>query len=152
MARTPAGTPPPALSGWRKYLEMRLANTADASGTLRIEPPMIDGLSYPLSLVFALQQLRLRPPQPGPLQLLLVGASSKAEERLMRETTYWHELLHYFPGANLELGRLIQVVCPQNTAQEIEAFVPAIVELNSRHDQEKGSSVSHTVVHEMAWL
>ena len=99
----PAGTPPPALSGWRKYLEMRLANTADASGTLRIEPPMIDGLSYPLSLVFALQQLRLRPPQPGPLQLLLVGASSKAEERLMRETTYWHELLHYFPGANLEL-------------------------------------------------
>ena len=92
---------PPTLVGWRDYLEMRLAS--DASGTIKVEPPMIDGLSYPLSLVFALQKLRLSPPQPGPLFLLIVGASSKAEERLMRETSYWHELLHFFPKAKLEL-------------------------------------------------
>ena len=97
----PSNMPPPQLTGWRDYLEMRLA--ADDSGTIRIEPPMLDGLSYPLSLVYALQKLRLTPPQPGPLYLLIVGASSKAEERLMRETTYWHELLHFFPGAKLEL-------------------------------------------------
>ena len=69
----PAGAPPPKLTGWRAYLEMRLA--ADASGTIKVEPPMLDGLSYPLSLVFALQRLNLTPPTPGPLSVLIVGAS-----------------------------------------------------------------------------
>ena len=57
----------------------------------------------PLSLIYALQRLKLTPPQPGPLYVLIVGASSKAEERLMRETKYWHELLNFFPKARLEL-------------------------------------------------
>ena len=75
---------PPALTGWRGYLEWRLP--PDATGTIRVQPPMVDGLSYPLSLAFALQQLRMRPPRPGPLAVLVIGASSKAEERLLRDS------------------------------------------------------------------
>lgn len=75
---------PPLLTGWRGYLEMRMP--ADSSGTIKVDAPLLDGLSYPLSLMFALQKLRLTPPQPGPLYVLIIGASSKAEERLMRES------------------------------------------------------------------
>jgi len=64
---------------------------------------MLDGLSYVLTLLFALQQLNLQPPKPGPLTLLVIGASSKAEERLMRDSTYWQELRHFLPGTSLEL-------------------------------------------------
>ena len=95
------GEVPPSLTNWRDYLEMRMP--ADGTGTIRVEPPMLDGLSYPLTLVYALQRLRLRPPTPGPLSILIVGASSKAEERLLRETTYWLELSHFLGGAALEL-------------------------------------------------
>jgi len=75
----------------------------DATGTIKVQPPMLDGLSYCLTLVFALQQLNLKPPKPGPLTLLVIGASSKAEERLMRESMYWHELRHFLPGVSLEI-------------------------------------------------
>ena len=103
VGRWPKGEKPPVLTGWRDYLQMRLPPDPKDPTTLRVEPPMIDGLSYPLSLLFALQQLRLRPPQPGPLHLLIAGASSKAEERLTRDSDYWQEVGHFFPGASIEL-------------------------------------------------
>ena len=74
----------PALEGWRDYLEMRLL--PDASGIIRVEPPMLDGLSYPLSLLLAMRLLRLRPPSHETLTLLIVGSSSKAEARLLRDS------------------------------------------------------------------
>ena len=101
LAPWPRGEVAGTLTNWRDYLEMRLP--PDATGTIRVEPPMLDGLSYPLPLVYALQRLRMQPPSPGPLTLLVVGASSKAEERLMRESTYWYELTHFFPGTQIEL-------------------------------------------------
>ena len=82
---------------------MRLPPDPKDPGTLHVDPPMIDGLSYPLSLVFALQQLRLTPPKPGPLYLLIAGASSKAEERLTRDSDYWQEVGHFFPSSSIEL-------------------------------------------------
>ena len=51
----PAAWTDDALEGWRTYVETRLS--PDSSGTIRIEPPMLDGLSYPLSLAYALQAL-----------------------------------------------------------------------------------------------
>ena len=91
----------PKLTGWRDYLEWRIP--ADATGTIKVEAPLLDGLSYPLSLIHALQSLRLRPPQPGPLYLIIIGASSKAEERLVRDSDYWQELSRFFVGASIEL-------------------------------------------------
>lgn len=80
----------PPLSGWRAYFEGRFP--ADESGTIHVTAPLIDGMSYPLTLVNALQRLRLPVPNPGPLTILVVGASSKAEERLARASNYWDEL------------------------------------------------------------
>ena len=98
----PKGEPlAPKLTGWRDYLEARLL--PDANGTIKVEAPLLDGLSYPLSLIHALQQLNLRPPEPGPLYVLIIGASSKAEERLVRDSDYWQELERFFPGAVIEL-------------------------------------------------
>ena len=98
----PAGAPAaPQLKGWRDYLEFRMP--ADASGTIKVEAPLLDGMSYPLSLILALQKLNLRPPQPGPLYVLIIGASSKAEERLVRDSDYWQELTRFFPKAMIEL-------------------------------------------------
>ncbi|KAL3902520.1 MAG: hypothetical protein SGPRY_012036, partial [Prymnesium sp.] len=68
---------------------------ADASGSIRVEPPMLDGLSYPLTLARALLSLRLKPPPL--LTILVIGASSKAEERLLHDSNYWEELLLYLP-------------------------------------------------------
>ena len=92
---------PPSLSGWRDYLECRMP--PDASGTIRVQPPMLDGMSYPLTLVHAMRLLRLQPPRPGPFVILIIGASSKAEERLLRDSNYWEELLCFLPGTQLEL-------------------------------------------------
>jgi len=90
---------PFALTDWRSYVEARFE--PDAHGTIRLDPLALDGLSYPLSLLRALQVLRLRPPSPGPLNLLVIGASSKAEERVWRESNYWQELQHFLPATHL---------------------------------------------------
>ena len=93
---------PPAIGcGWREYIEMRVP--PDAGGTIRIEPPMLDGASYPLSLLHAMQTLRLRPPSHEPLTVLIIGASSKAEARLLHASNYWLELAHFLPAATLQL-------------------------------------------------
>lgn len=92
---------PPPLNGWHSYLECRLP--PDPTGTIRVQPPMLDGLSYPLTLAHALRVLRLQPPRPGPFVVLVIGASSKAEERLLRDSNYWEELLHFVPSTKVEL-------------------------------------------------
>lgn len=98
--RLPASAPVPKLTGWRGYIEMRMEPEGD---TIRVEPPMLDGASYPLSLAYALQQLNMRPPSHGTLTVLIVGASSKAEERLVRDSNYWQELGHFVVGVPIEL-------------------------------------------------
>ena len=65
--------------GWRDYIEARIP--PDAAGDIRVEAPLLDGLSYPLSLLRALATLNFRAPKPGPLNILVIGASSKAEAR-----------------------------------------------------------------------
>ena len=78
------GDEAPLPEGWRSYLEMRLL--PDAGGVIRVEPPMLDGLSYPLSLLHAMRLLRLRPPSHETLTVLIIGSSSKAEARLLRDS------------------------------------------------------------------
>ena len=96
---------PQLLDNWFTYLEHRIP--ANDKGEIRIEPPMIDGLSYVLSLVYASQRLRMKPPDPGPLTFIIAGASSRAEERLLRETTYWEELTHFMPDCK----KIVLIFC-----------------------------------------
>lgn len=98
---SPREAPPAIGRGWRDYIEIRVP--PDAGGTIRIEPPMLDGCSYPLSLLHAMQMLKLRPPSHDPLTILIIGASSKAEARLLHASNYWLELAHFLPAATLRL-------------------------------------------------
>jgi hypothetical protein len=72
------------LGGWRTYLQGRLP--PDPSGSVRVEPPMLDGLSYPLTLLLAMRSLGLLAPdcKAQLRRVLVIGASSRAEERLVR--------------------------------------------------------------------
>jgi len=81
---------------------------------------MLDGLSYPLTLVHAMRLLRLQPPRPGPFVVLVIGASSKAEERLLRDSNYWEELLYFLPGTAVELVFVGPEIEPAYAGQRIE--------------------------------
>jgi|MDTD01.2.fsa_nt_gb hypothetical protein len=101
----PAAWTDDALEGWRTYVETRLS--PDSSGTIRIEPPMLDGLSYPLSLAYALQALAVAHAPSTALgarlraasTILVIGASSKAEARLLWDSNYWEEMRRHWPAA-----------------------------------------------------
>eukprot|EP00962_Isochrysis_galbana_P023297 scaffold7011_cov112-Isochrysis_galbana.AAC.27 len=75
------------LGGWRAYLQGRLS--PDPSGSVQVEPPMLDGLSYPLTLLLAMRALGLLVPhRKAQLRhVLVIGASSRAEERLVRSAS-----------------------------------------------------------------
>jgi hypothetical protein len=109
---------------------------------------MLDGLSYPLSLTLALQQLRLRPPKPGPLHIVIAGASSKAEERLVRDSDYWQELVRFFPDTPIELvfvgpeissaahGRVVQMIPKRLSARCFHGTLGALLEAEPNHSAE----------------
>jgi len=70
----------------------------DAEGKLVVEPSFLDGASYALSLVYALQQIQL--PRRGcrELHVVLAGAAAKSEERVLRETAYFGEVAVLLPA------------------------------------------------------
>lgn len=89
-------SPPERLENWPTYTAARKLHLNDQEK----KAALIDGLSFPLSLLWAWEQLALEAPQHLPtlgeeLTIVLIGASQKAEERLLYETSYWQELLHY---------------------------------------------------------
>jgi len=45
---------------------------------LLVHPSLLDGLSFPMSVVFAVRQLKWRPPRDQPLTILMLGATYKA--------------------------------------------------------------------------
>merc|ERR1712166_1648907 len=80
------------------------------------EPSLIDGLSYPLSVMYGLQTLGLGPDssycplmsaESGDwpvLTIVVAGAAERAEERVLDETTYFGELaLRYHRRCKLRL-------------------------------------------------
>lgn len=54
---------------------------------------MLDGLSFPLSLAWTLLQESVVSLQQGDVHVVLLGATSKAEVRILQESTYWQELV-----------------------------------------------------------
>ena len=87
--------------GWKSYLQTR-----DASGTLvrlaQRESSLLDCLSFPVTIAFWLQRLQL--PRSGrAIHIVVWGATSKAETRILLETKCFHELGHLFPSLSLTL-------------------------------------------------
>lgn len=81
---------------------------------------MLDALSFPVSVLHIMQQLQLQP-EPGPadgggsaaecggespasvLNVVVLGASRRAEQRVLRSTRYFDELSAHFPGTTVKL-------------------------------------------------
>uniref|UniRef100_A0A061SFL9 Mitochondrial splicing suppressor protein 51 n=1 Tax=Tetraselmis sp. GSL018 TaxID=582737 RepID=A0A061SFL9_9CHLO len=99
----------PPLTGWSDFFSVRLEGAKEKDGRVVVEPPLLDGLSFPLTFLFALREL-LR--TGGADKAILsrktiligvLGASERAEQRLLRDTSYWDEVGHMFPGSRVEL-------------------------------------------------
>jgi hypothetical protein len=83
------------LIGWGSYLDLRT--------NFEVEPYIVDALSYPMSIVHAIENLRcsyvdsikfflLREKN---LNLIVMGASTKAEFRIAMESNYFEEIYNY---------------------------------------------------------
>ena len=98
----------------------------DAEPPLVLHPSVLDGLSYPMSVIYAIRTLKWKPAAGKPLTMLLLGATAKTggtctpgcgvsarahrrfsvsfgclgvrlpEQRLLEQTNYFDEFLNYF--------------------------------------------------------
>lgn len=99
LPELPAGKPAAAgLSdkGWGPYLRSR--GGEEMVRAARAKAIMLDALSFPLSLAWILSQESVVqwPKEPRPadweLHVVVLGATSKAEVRVWRDSKYWDEL------------------------------------------------------------
>lgn len=116
----------PLLRGWQQYLTSRCSSDVEARKLVKScqeDPSVIDGLSYPLTLLFALQQMSITPKSlqtlieqynnsdvaagrkilHSTIDIVLCGAAAKAEERLLIDSGYWAELGNHFKDSQLNL-------------------------------------------------
>jgi len=87
------------LRGWGPYLTSRAG--ASFVQTVRQDLATIDALSFPLSLLFALDRLALTPTtfqqqHVNALHIVIAGATAHAEQRLLFDTNYWSEVGHVY--------------------------------------------------------
>lgn len=83
--------------GWSGFLAKRCGHIS-AVEKARNDLSLIDGLSYPLTAIFALEKLRPLWHNVEEIDLIIMGATYKAEVRLLRETSYWGEIQRHFHG------------------------------------------------------
>ena len=81
---------------------------ANEHGKAVVEPTLLDGLSYPMSLGWAMQKIGLRCANSGslrraPLDIVAIGAAERSEERLLSQTDYWAELGTLIPASVIHL-------------------------------------------------
>eukprot|EP00933_Yihiella_yeosuensis_P041318 TRINITY_DN35715_c0_g1_i1.p1 TRINITY_DN35715_c0_g1~~TRINITY_DN35715_c0_g1_i1.p1 ORF type:complete len:679 (-),score=148.34 TRINITY_DN35715_c0_g1_i1:95-2080(-) len=98
MPELPSKTKPSLASvmqkGWGPYLKQRGGDELIA--TAQSNARMLDGLSFPLSLAYVLcksDAVKWAEKSPeSELHIVCLGATSKAEVRILEETKYWLEL------------------------------------------------------------
>lgn len=93
----------PLVKGWEAYLAARSDAKVNLVAVASQDPSCLDALSFPITLVHVVQLLSLWKTADSEKHILVIGASSKAEQRIWRITDYWHELVHFFPATNVRL-------------------------------------------------
>lgn len=92
----------PALgSGWQAYITTRFESIANEKDELNIEPHQIDGLSFSMTVVWLIALIRFYKKER--LNIVIMGASGKVEERIFVKTNYYEELTNFYPDMNLTL-------------------------------------------------
>mmetsp|Transcript_77227 Transcript_77227/g.154799 ORF Transcript_77227/g.154799 Transcript_77227/m.154799 type:complete len:427 (+) Transcript_77227:120-1400(+) len=90
---------PPRYRGWADFLIWR--GGGDLYRKISEDPSAIDALSFPVTLLFAMDRLKLTPG--AHLSILALGASRRAEERVARSSNLWEEISYYFPNTHIDL-------------------------------------------------
>ena len=93
--------------GWPGFIVTRCG---DVNAIVRSQRDLsiIDGLSFPCSAIFALEKLGLKAHCKGELDIVILGATYKAEVRILEETDYWSEI-----GRHLNLKLRLWFVGPE---------------------------------------
>jgi hypothetical protein len=97
--------------GWMPYFLSR-CDTNEGCATLiksvQSDLSQIDCLSSPLTIAHVITSIKgisntilNKSIHYDEINLIVIGCSSKAEERILRETNCWHELLSFFPNTNV---------------------------------------------------
>mmetsp|Transcript_15551 Transcript_15551/g.25454 ORF Transcript_15551/g.25454 Transcript_15551/m.25454 type:complete len:369 (+) Transcript_15551:119-1225(+) len=86
--------------GWAEFLASRLGDPR-AIPLCQRDMSLIDGLSFPITLLHILEKLAMGPTQLekariSTLNIVIMGASYKAEVRIFEETDYWSEVQRQF--------------------------------------------------------
>ncbi|RLN56268.1 hypothetical protein BBJ29_006836 [Phytophthora kernoviae] len=98
-ANQDADKPPVDLSaGWKEYLTSR---SSDLVATATQDPSMLDALSFPVTFLHVTQLLELC--TNTELNVLVIGASQKAEQRVWRITNYWDEIAAFYAPVKVTL-------------------------------------------------
>jgi len=79
--------------GWGPWLSSRVPD-AGIIERVKGDPSALDGLTYPVTAAFALRRMQYKCPtkKEDELTVVVLGAASRAEERVARETAYWGEI------------------------------------------------------------
>lgn len=118
------------LTGWEQYFHIRLSCPDEDDDTVSqspaqepyvLQPQQLDGLSFPLTCArmmrVAMQAKVICPQACAHLMVVNVGAAAKAEERLLRQSSYWSELRNYvWPGCSKVT---LWLVGPEVSASEL---------------------------------
>lgn len=76
--------------GWQGYLASRSDSAHDLVKEATRDPACLDALSFPVTLLHIVELLGLG--RDGDVHVVVIGASSKAEQRVWAITDYWSEL------------------------------------------------------------
>ncbi|OWZ13460.1 MYND finger family protein [Phytophthora megakarya] len=117
------------FSGWQEFLTSRSSpnDHVDLVATATYDPSMLDALSFPVTLLHVMQLLQLG--TGSELNVLVVGASQKAEQRVWRITNYWNEVAAFYAKTKVTLV----FIGPEVDERDVEV----------KRDQPESLSVRH---------
>eukprot|EP01064_Diplonema_japonicum_P005563 TRINITY_DN13702_c0_g1_i1.p1 TRINITY_DN13702_c0_g1~~TRINITY_DN13702_c0_g1_i1.p1 ORF type:complete len:338 (+),score=50.82 TRINITY_DN13702_c0_g1_i1:712-1725(+) len=101
----------PILKSWGVYFSMR--------GVKEVSPAMTDGLSYVLTLCAALKKLGVSAWEAQHVDVIVAGASLKAEQHVLNTCNYWEEIGVLLPNKSWTLhfvGPEVDQVLPSRMA------------------------------------
>lgn len=112
-----------SLQGWMQYLVSRCGTATEVKSIVDLaqrDLSIIDCLSSPITIASVLFDLKILPSRANEnLNVICIGASHKCEERILRETNCWQELIRYIDEA---ATCTIWLVGPEITTTEENSF------------------------------
>jgi hypothetical protein len=90
--------------GWGAFLTRRGRNNTNLVEIAKKDPSMLDALTYPMTFIRLAKILNLFPTTPShPMNIVVLGSTVKAEQRVWNITNYWLEIAHFFSQHHIKL-------------------------------------------------